>query len=66
MVQSERMVFEKIRELGGKIEGGMAWTWASFPSDQAAEAFSQWLGGEWEQRGVYKSQGETPAGVRFR
>lgn len=54
------------------MDGGINWTWANFPTDADAHAFHAALGPEWETRGVYEAQPDSPnpnlhkAGVRFR
>lgn len=66
MEQTREMVEAKVRELGGYVDGGINWDWAMFPSNEAAEAFHAWLGGEWETRGVYHETATQLAGVRYR
>lgn len=53
-------------------EHGINWTWANFPTNEAAYEFHSELGPEFETRGVYKADPESTnpnlrvAGVRFR
>lgn len=67
-------VYEKAKELGATIQGGINWTWANgFTSPEKAREFIQWL----ESNG-FEHQGYSPAcpnssnpnlhkdGVRFR
>lgn len=66
MEQSRAAVEAKIKELGGYISGGINWDWAMFETDELAKEFHDWLGGEWETRGVYKGTATDLPGVRYR
>lgn len=73
------MDYAKLREIvtkhGGQIEGGINWTWATFPNDQQGNAaFDECLKAfpEMDHRGYYEAQLESSnpnlhqGGFRFR
>lgn len=68
MLRTGKDIEKFVNEHGGTIEGGINWTWASFPSNEIARKFHDALavGGVWETRGVYNQTATQPAGVRFR
>ena len=56
-----------IASLGGSRSGGINWTWAYFPEQEAAEAFDWWCGKMGlETRGVYPPHWDENWGVRYR
>ena len=57
-----------IKELGGKVKGGINWTWVMFSTEENAEAFNTWVARNGlETRGVYPPQNPGEMfGVRYR